>query len=142
MAAASCDRQGKAAGNIVPSSVQVASIDLPSIQLPTRSWQRWLFAAFSLLLLAVIVHQLGRLDAHQLIDSIPASPGFWLAFTAYYLALPASEWLIYRRLWGLPVEGFRALLRKLVSNEVLLGYSGEASFYAWARRHSALTSAP
>ncbi len=126
----------------MPSSVQVASTNLPSIELPTRNWQRWLFAALSLVLLAVIVHQLGRLDARQLIDSIPASPGFWLAFAGYYLALPVSEWLIYRRLWRLPAEGFRALLRKLVSNEVLLGYSGEASFYAWARRHAGLTSAP
>lgn len=126
----------------MPSSVQVATVHLPSIDLPRRNWQRWLFATFSLLLLVVIVHQLGGLDARQLMSAIPASPGFWLAFAGYYLALPASEWLIYRRLWGLPAEGFRALLRKLVSNEVLLGYSGEASFYAWARRHAKLTSAP
>ena len=126
----------------MPSSVHVATVNLPSIELPRRNWQRWLFAALSLLLLVVIVHHLGRLDARELFSAIPTSPAFWLAFAGYYLALPASEWVIYRRLWNLPAEGFRALLRKLVSNEVLLGYSGEASFYAWARRHSKLTSAP
>lgn len=126
----------------MPSSVHVATANLPSIELPTRNWQRWLFAALSILLLVGIGHQLGRLDGRQLLSAIPTSPGFWLAFAGYYLALPASEWLIYRRLWGLPAEGFRALLRKLVSNEILFGYSGEASFYAWARRHTHLTSAP
>lgn len=126
----------------MPSSVYVASKHLPSIELPARNWQKWLFAALTMLLLAVIIRQLGNVDARKLIGSIPASPGFWLAFAAYYLALPASEWLIYRRLWSLPAEGFRALLRKLVSNEVLFGYSGEVSFYSWARRHARLTSAP
>ena len=50
--------------------------------------------------------------------------------------------IIFRRLWRLPAAGFAALLRKLVSNEVLLGYSGELSFYAWARRHGTLTATP
>ena len=35
-----------------------------------------------------------------------------------------------------------ALLRKLVSNELLLGYLGEVQFYAWVRARANLTSAP
>ena len=124
------------------SSLQVASTQLPSIEIPGRQWQKWLSAAISMLLIAVITHQLGRLDRHQLLAAIPASPGFWIALIAWYLTLPLSEWIIFRRLWGLPLEGLAALLRKLVSNEVLMGYSGELTFYAWARRHSGLTSAP
>lgn len=126
----------------MPPTAQAVSIDLPSIDLPTRNWQRWLFAGLSIVLLAVIAQQIGEIDARRLIVDIPSRPEFWLAFMAYYLALPSSEWLIYRRLWKLPLGGFRALLRKLVSNEILLGYSGEASFYAWARRYSGLTGAP
>ena len=34
------------------------------------------------------------------------------------------------------------MLRKLVSNEILLGYSGEAYFYGWARQHANLSAAP
>jgi hypothetical protein len=50
--------------------------------------------------------------------------------------------VIFRRLWGLPVRGFPALIRKLVSNEILLGYLGEVYFYAWARRNARIVTAP
>nr|WP_047168266.1 hypothetical protein [Sphingomonas sp. Y57] len=119
-----------------------ATAQLPSIDLPNRNWPKWVSAAVSVTLLAVIGRQLGQLDRAALLASIPASPGFWAALLAYYLALPLSEWIIFRRLWGLPVEGFAALLRKLVSNEVLLGYSGELSFYAWVRRRGGMSAAP
>jgi len=126
----------------VSSSVKAAPADLPSIELPNRNWQKWLSATVSVLLLAAVARQLGHLDRAALLASIPSGPGFWLALAAYYLALPASEWIIFRRLWRLPAAGFAALLRKLVSNEILMGYSGELSFYGWARRHSKLTAAP
>ncbi len=124
------------------STYNAASARLPSLQLPSRHWQKWLSASISALLLAAIVYQLAHLNLRQLLSAIPSSPGFWFALAAYYLALPFSEWIIFRRLWQLPIEGFAALLRKLVSNEVLVGYSGELSFYAWARRHAGLTNAP
>ena len=73
---------------------------------------------------------------------VPRSPLFWLLFAAGYLALPASEWVIYRRLWNLPPRGFLALLRKRISNEIIAGYSGELYFYAWARRHASLVGTP
>ena len=115
---------------------------LPSLPLPDRRWQKWLSAAVSLALLGAIGCQLDKIGLARLRQDIPASPAFWLALAGYYLALPASEWLIYRRLWNLPAAGFAALLRKFVSNEVLMGYSGEVSFYGWARARSGLTSAP
>lgn len=124
------------------STYNAASAGLPPLQLPTRNWQKWLSATISVMLLAAVIVQLARLDMHRLMSAIPSSPGFWLALVGYYLALPFSEWIIFRRLWRLPAEGFLALLRKLVSNEVLVGYSGELGFYAWARRHIGLTSAP
>ena len=96
----------------------------------------------SLALLVTIASDLDKIGLVRLRDDLPAAPAVWLALGAYYLALPASEWLIYRRLWKLPAAGFAALLRKLVSNEVLLGYSGELAFYGWVRARSELTSAP
>ena len=110
--------------------------------LPDRSWQRWLSTAISGALLIAILTQLDRFGLARLHAAMPASLIFWVAFAAYYLALPASEWVIFRRLWRLPIAGFGALLRKLVSNEVLMGYSGELAFYSWARRRSDLTAAP
>lgn len=114
----------------------------PALQIPERSWQRWLSFLISAGLLTAILLQFNRLGVARLWSVLPVSPMFWGAFAGYYLALPASEWIIYRRLWTIPPAGFAALLRKLISNELLLGYSGELSFYAWARRRIKLTTTP
>ena len=115
---------------------------LPSLDIRSSNWQRWLTAGISLALLITIMARLGEFGFREALSVLPSQPAFWFAFAAYYFALPGSEWLIFRKLWHLPPSGFAALLRKLVSNEVLLGYSGEAYFYAWARRHAKLVAAP
>jgi hypothetical protein len=96
----------------------------------------------SIALLVAVSLQLRSLDAAQLKELLPYSPLFWLVFAASYFVLPGSEWLIFRRLWKIPASGFAALLRKLVYNELLLGYLGEAVFYQWARRKLDMTTAP
>ena len=102
-----------------------------------------LFSALvSLALLIAIALEIRGMDLGRIVDMIPASPLFWLVFVAWYVAGPASEWIIYRRLWRIPGWGFGALLRKMVSNELLLGYLGEAQFYAWARSRTHLTATP
>lgn len=102
-----------------------------------------LFSALvSLALLVVVAIQLRGVDLSHVVDLIPASPMFWALFAVWYLAGPASEWLIYRRLWGIPASGMGALMRKMVSNELLLGYLGEAQFYAWVRARQQLAAAP
>ncbi|BCA61598.1 hypothetical protein HMP09_0832 [Sphingomonas sp. HMP9] len=93
-------------------------------------------------ILVAALWQLRYLDVRGVIAMVPRSPLFWLLFAAGYLALPASEWVIYRRLWNLPPRGFLALLRKRISNEIIAGYSGELYFYAWARRHASLVGTP
>ena len=111
---------------------------------PLRSdlWGRWLAPLISVAVLLVSVAELRGMDVRGLTAMLPASPAFWLVFAGYYLFAPATEWLIFRRLWSLPRRGFLALLRKRVSNEILLGYSGEIYFYGWARRNMALTGTP
>ena len=98
--------------------------------------------AISLALLVAVALQFRDFDFARVRGLIPASPVFWLAFAVYYLAGPVSEWVVYRRLWAMPLAGIGALLRKLVANELLLGYLGEAQFYAWARARSGLSAAP
>ncbi|MBO0750073.1 MAG: hypothetical protein J2O44_06560, partial [Porphyrobacter sp.] len=73
---------------------------------------------------------------------VPTSLAFWAVFAVSYLLPPAADWLIFRRLWGIGPQAFGALLRKLIYNELLLGYLGEAYFYTWARRHVRLEAAP
>lgn len=98
--------------------------------------------AVSLALLVAVAWQFRDLDLAKARALVPASPVFWLAFAGYYLAGPVSEWAVYRRLWKLPLAGIGALLRKLVTNELLLGYLGEAQFYAWARARGNLSDQP
>ncbi|MBH1991282.1 MAG: hypothetical protein I8H86_00185 [Sphingomonadaceae bacterium] len=107
-----------------------------------RNWTLWAGPLVSILILAVALHQFRDLDRTSLWALMPTSLPFWLAFVTYYTAGPVSEWVIFRRLWAIPVTGFGALLRKLVSNEILLGYLGEVYFYAWARRSAAIKAAP
>ncbi len=102
-----------------------------------------LFSALvSLALLVVVAVQFRGMDMRHIVAMIPSSPLFWAIFAVWYLAGPASEWLIYRRLWHIPLTGIGALMRKMVSNELLLGYLGEAQFYAWVRSRRQLAAAP
>lgn len=109
---------------------------------PPNRWAAWASMAVSLALLVAVALQFRDLDTREAAQLLPSAPQFWLAFAGYYLALPISEWVIYRRLWHFPAAGFGALLRKLVSNELLLGYLGEAQFYAWARARGTIDAAP
>jgi hypothetical protein len=98
--------------------------------------------AVALLVLFVAAREYRNLDFATLRDALPVAPAFWVAFGLFYLAGPLGDWLIYRRLWRVPFEGFLALIRKMVSNELVLGYLGEAQFYAWARNRVDMAAAP
>ena len=70
------------------------------------------------------------------------SPAVWAAFGLLYLAQPVADLVIFRQLWRLPYRGVGVLMRKVVINEVLFGYSGELYFYVWAKRQPGLSEAP
>lgn len=102
----------------------------------------WLGVALSVGLVGVVMLQLGgtTADIFRAIQRLP--PLVWLAIPLLYLVQPVFDFLIFRRLWNLPPAGFRALLRKNVINEVVLGYSGEAYLYVWARRAANVVANP
>ena len=102
----------------------------------------WAGAALSFGVLAVVAYQLSGGGFGRIALEVSTSPAFWATFAVFYLASPACEWIIFHRLWGLPATGLFALLRKEVSNELFFGYSGEAHFYLWARRHVPMTGSP
>ncbi|MBA3053694.1 MAG: hypothetical protein FP826_01870 [Sphingomonadales bacterium] len=111
------------------------------------STNRRLFGLLGVVLSAVVMFKAAysyrdlRLDTVEAM--IPRSFAFWAVFFAYYMHGPMLDWVIFRRLWKIPFfSGVAALVRKLVSNELVLGYLGEAQFYAWARARAGLTSAP
>jgi hypothetical protein len=103
---------------------------------------RWLGPVISLTIFGAVLFQLRHLQVASIVAMVPRNPLFWLVFAAYYLATPAMDFLIFRRLWGLPAAGFGALLRKFVGNEILLGYIGEVHFYSWARARLRMVASP
>lgn len=104
-------------------------------------WAAWVGRGITMSLLVAVLLQLSQLDFGAVLDLLPASPLFWLAFATAYLIGPAADWVIYRRLWRIPLSGFKAILGKMIGNGLLIGYAGEVYFYTWARR-TAMTSAP
>ena len=103
---------------------------------------RWAGPAISLGIFGAVLYQLRGLDIRAVWHMVPASPLFWALFAVSYLATPAVDYLIFRRLWRLPPSGFGALTRKFVGNEILLGYIGEIHFYSWARARLRMVAAP
>ena len=132
-------QNGLAAGELTADN----TFDFAAMERPSRSRLAGLFSAgVSLALLVMVVFQFRDLEFARIRALVPHHAGFWAVFVSYYFFEPASEWLIYRRLWGLPFSGIAALLRKRVSNELLLGYLGEVQFYAWARSRLTMNAAP
>ena len=117
-------------------------IELEALVAGVPRWRQWLGPAISIGIVAAVLFQVGGVDFARIGAMLPSSPLFWAAFVACYMAQPASEWLIFRRLWRLPASGIVPLLRKQVGNEILLGYIGEVYFYGWARRHAEIVAAP
>jgi hypothetical protein len=107
-----------------------------------KEWVRWAGPLMSLGIIGVVIYQLRSIPVRELMGLVPATPLFWISFALYFAAGPISEWVIFRRLWELPVGGLAALFRKMVSNNLLLGYLGEAYFYAWARGRAKMVAAP
>ncbi len=116
--------------------------DPAPLEVQTRGWAWWLGAAISAAVLVAVVFQLRAVNFAEVRSMLPRTPLFWLVFAASYLVAPGCDWVIFRRLWNIPASGFLALLRKLIGNELLLGYIGELYFYTWARRRTEMTAAP
>lgn len=103
---------------------------------------RLLAPAISLAILVAVLFALRDLRWHDVRAAVPTSIGFWVVFVIYYFTPVALDWAIFRYLWGIPASGFMALLRKLVSNDLLFGYVGEVYFYSWARKKMKMVASP
>ena len=116
--------------------------DPQPLEVPVRAWTRWLGPLISLALLAGVLREYSHFELSEITRLLAATPAFWVLFVLYFLCTSLWEWVIFRRLWNLPVSGIAALLRKDIANELLFGYLGEVYFYAWARQRVRLTTAP
>lgn len=125
----------------VPATAGPALDPAPLVQ-SDRGWTWWAGVVFSIAILVAVLWQVRSVSVASVVAMVPRTPGFWLAFLAAYFSAPLMDWLIFKRLWNIPASGFAALLRKLIGNELLLGYIGEVYFYTWARRRTGMTTAP
>lgn len=90
-----------------------------------------------------VLLQLRTLGWRSVWSDVPRSPVIWLVLAASYMAGPFADWVIFRRLWGIPASGIFPLLKKLIGNELLpINYVGEVYFYDWARRHVKIDASP
>ncbi|BAK65545.1 hypothetical membrane protein [Sphingobium sp. SYK-6] len=114
------------------------------LPLPVRqhSWWVWITPALSIAILAIVAWHFRTFDFQQLIAVVPKSPLFWSVFVIYYMTGIVFDFIIFRWLWGIPLEGMVALARKNVSNQLLVDYLGEAYFYSWARKKVKMTTSP
>ncbi len=107
-----------------------------------RKWSGWIGPGLSLAILAAVLWQLRKIDWAHVWSIVPTSPLIWLVLAASYFSGPVADWVIFRKLWGIPVSGIFPLLKKLVGNELLMGYVGEVYFFDWARRHVRMEGSP
>lgn len=107
-----------------------------------RRWPTILGSVVSIAMVAVLAYELFDGGLTDLFRTLPDNPAFYLTFLAMYAAPVFFDWLIFRRLWRIPTSGIGALVKKRIANDVVLGYSGEAYFYAWARQRMQMIAAP
>lgn len=107
-----------------------------------RRWPTILGSVVSIAMVAVLAYELFDGGLIDLMRTLPDNPAFYLVFLAMYAAPVFFDWIIFRRLWRIPKSGIGALVKKRIANDVVLGYSGEAYFYAWARQRMRMIAAP
>lgn len=107
-----------------------------------RRWPAVLAAAVTLAMVAGLGNELLDDGLAGLSRAVPNSPWFYVFFLVSYFALPVSDFVIFRRLWRIPPRGFVAINTKRIANDILIGVSGDAYFYAWARERMRMVAAP
>lgn len=133
------------ADSVPAGMIQADLPDIAALQPADTLRRRWPAVAGAVLSVVMVV-MLGRELLDTGLDGLsraaPDSPWFYVFFAALYMAAPTGDFLIFRYLWRIPWAGFAALHKKRIANDVVLGYSGEAYFYAWARARANLVAAP
>jgi hypothetical protein len=112
------------------------------VKAAVRRWPAILGAVLTMAMVVGLGRELLGDGLSGLEDAVPRDPRFYLCFALLYMSPPTGDYVIFRRLWRVPIAGLAALIKKRIANEVVFGYSGEAYFYAWAREHARDVAAP
>ncbi|MBR0552307.1 hypothetical protein [Stakelama marina] len=107
-------------------------LETPAARFATRLFRILFFVA----VLGWLVLKVRAIGWRQVLDALPTNPLFYILFLFMFLALPASETVIFRIiLGGRILREFPVFIRKRVFNSALLGYSGEVYYFLWAQKH-------
>ncbi len=87
-------------------------------------------------IISFLIYQLSQIGFRELWDALPRTIWFYIIFFILYFTLPVTEQFIYRlslqfNFW----DGFKVFTKKKVLNHEVVGYSGEAYFYLWAKEN-------
>ena len=129
----------------LPAAAAAAAGEVAALEPIERIRRRWpvvIAGAITLLMIAGLARELLDDGLAALWTHVPSSPLYYVAFAALYMSPPTFDWIIFRRLWRLPAAGLAALVKKRIANEVVVGYSGDAYFYVWARSRMKMVAAP
>ena len=105
-------------------------------------WPRALATALTGIMLIGLAHELLDHGLAGLTRMLPRNGWFYLLFLLSYFTTPIVDFVIFRRLWRVPARAFGALNLKRVANDLLIGVTGDAYFYAWARERLKMVTAP
>jgi hypothetical protein len=130
------------------SAIEVGAVPAPDLagleplETAKPKWPALIGALFTIAMVVGLGRELFGSGLAELSRAVPDSWLFYLSFAAFYMSLPIGDYIIFRKLWGIPIAGLIALIKKRIANDVVFGYSGEAYFYAWARAHAKMVAAP
>lgn len=127
---------------LAPPVAPVAVVGLEPLKTIKSRWPTIIGALLTIAMLVGLGRELFGSGLAGLTRTVPRDPRFYVAFAGVYFTLPVFDYLIFRKLWGIPLSGLVALIKKRIANEVVIGYSGEAYFYAWARAKAQFVAAP
>ena len=125
---------------ILPPAPEIAGLE-PLKTIRSR-WPAIIGALVTVAMLVGLGRELFGSGLAGLSRAVPRNPLFYVSFAALYITLPMVDFAIFRRLWGIPLAGLVALIKKRIANDVVMGYSGETYFYAWARARAHMVAAP
>lgn len=131
--------QGRQHAGIIPPADLVGLEPLQTIK---SRWPTIIGGVLTAAMLVGLGRELFGSGLAGLSKAVPRNPLYYVIFLIMYVVPPLADYAIFRRLWRIPPAGLIALVKKRIANDVVMGYSGEAYFYAWARQRAHLVAAP
>lgn len=96
---------------------------------------------FLVSIISFLFYQVSQIGWSEIWASLPTTPWFYIIFLILYISLPMTEQYIYRQSLDFSfTDGLKVFIKKKILNQEIVGYSGEAYFYIWAKNNLNVSS--